>query len=77
MSEVAVILSVFYTTNSSCHFVSVHAGHKWCGKDEQSEICSGHSMQKSNVQHLNKAKLFFIDVLQHLFVILDAQMLDL
>ena len=35
------------------------------------------SEAESNVQHLNKAKLFFIDVLQHLFVILDAQMLDL
>ena len=64
--------SVFYTINSSQHFVPVHAGHKWHWKDELSETYSDHHHAESNIQPLNKAQLFFVDVLQHLFIILDV-----
>ena len=59
-------------TNSSRHFVSVSAGHKCRGKDELSKTYSGYQHAESNIELLNKAQLIFVDVLQHLFVILDA-----
>ena len=51
-------------------------GHISCGKDVLDETCLGHRHAESNVQPLKKAHLIFADVLRHLFIILDALMLE-